>query len=164
MCLCKSNFLFKTLLILDKYRYYSRIKRVLGKNLNLRKHSIDVTRCKLNCEKVKAKSKLHSDSHKVKYYSYGLESKRFFKIFLIRFGVTLHSYLTIFCDYFYLIFILLLIIRIPIHFFTFFRYLFILLFIFSVLPFILFYFVFFYLLFFLFFHFTFFILFFLVYL
>ena len=35
----KSNFLSKTLLILDKYRYLSRIKRVLDKNLDLRKHT-----------------------------------------------------------------------------------------------------------------------------
>ena len=38
VCLRKSKFLSKTLLTLDKYRCLSRIKRVLDKSLDLRKH------------------------------------------------------------------------------------------------------------------------------
>ena len=37
----KSKFLSKTLLTFYKYRYLSRIKRVLNKNLDLRKHTND---------------------------------------------------------------------------------------------------------------------------
>ena len=40
--LCSIKHMPKILLILDKYRYYSRIKRILNKKMDLRIHSIGV--------------------------------------------------------------------------------------------------------------------------